>query len=268
MKYIRLILLGLTLSSIALGCGGDSSDDESDSLAGTGSPGGSGSMNTYGTSGTTTTGGSGGSDGFSILEREPFFCGATQCTELEPTVGGLENVLSFGMQYCCTDTKNLCSVQMIGATSCPDTVVCGGQECRTLATDLTGIIGSFVSAGTVCCSPSDRCSVMPIGATECPEPDDGFDPDCPSVSDLFGVLGTTIEESGFGGQGCCSSDNTCGVIFMGSCVPSLAGTFPGLDNAQIYDCDGNLIEQDVPDGGDMDAASHGDAAVDDDDSGA
>lgn len=251
MKIVYFILLGLTLFSIALGCGGDSNEDESDPSAGTGSPGASGA---------TATGGSGGN---AIVDSEPFFCGTTQCTQLEPTDGGMGNILSFGLRYCCTDTKNVCSVQLIGSTSCPDTVICGGQECRSMATD----IGTLVGTGMVCCSPSERCSVMAIGETQCPEPDD-LDPDCPSVSDSFGDFGSTIEESGFGGQGCCLPSNTCGLIFMGSCVPTLAETFPGLGNTPVYDCDGNLIEPVITDASvDMDAASNTDAAVEDEDSG-
>ena len=242
MTNTRFILLGLTLCCMTFGCGGSSSEEESDQPFDNGSSGASGTSSSAGSSGMTAASGTGG--GVSIIpEREPHFCGSTQCTELEPTDGGVPNILTIGLQYCCTPTDQ-CGVQLIGATECPDKVFCGGVECQSLATD----IGTLVGAGTVCCSPSDQCSVMLPGQTECPEPDD-TDPECPSVSDTLGNIGAAIENTGIGGQGCCLPDNTCGLIFMGACNANPADAFPELLNAPRYDCDGNLIEPIVPDAG-------------------
>jgi hypothetical protein len=259
MTNIRFIPLGLTLCCLALGCGGNSAEEESEKPADNGSSGASGSSIIAGSPGITETSGTGGTAGL-VQEREPFFCGDTQCTALEPTDGGVENLLSLGFQYCCTPT-NQCSVQLIGATACPDKVICGGVECQSFATDVTTLVG----VGTVCCSPSGKCSFMAPGETECPEPA-AVDPECQSVADAFGGLGTVIQDTGVGGQGCCLPDNTCGVIFMGACIENtVAQTF---FNAPVYDCDGNLIEPVVPDAGPTpDAGSAADAGAGDLDSG-
>lgn len=263
MTNTRCNLLGLTLFCLALGCGGNSSEEEPNQPDDNGSSGVSGSLSNAGASGSTETSGTGGLFGF-VQEPEPLSCGGTQCTELEPTDGGVPNILTLGLQYCCTPTDQ-CSVQLLGATACPDKVFCGGIECQSFVTDL----GTLVGAGTVCCSPSQKCSVMGPGETDCPEPDVG-DPDCPSVADSFGqAVGDMFEQGGFGGQGCCLPDNTCGVIFIGNCIGNaLAETFPDLFGAPVYDCDGNLVEPIVEDAGmPADAGSNTDAANSDVDSG-
>lgn len=199
------------------------------------------------------------------ISIEPLACGGVQCTELDDLQGQMTrfNQTNIQLEYCCTPTDQ-CNTRFIGDTDCPDPLTCGGVVCEDSGFFAVDIPGMEDQMGTLCCSPSDKCSMTEPGETTCPEPDPP-DPDCPTMSEVIeevagGLMETFQEMAGMGdgmgdlegmGLGCCLDDGTCGYLISGSCSDPLAnfegmsgllGNF-GFGEVTVYDCDGNVIEQ-------------------------